>query len=107
MAICSRFRWIERTTVLSAVLVINIFSITDSADHNNTTLHIKQDAIVAHAQAIHSLGFVQPFDVALQAELETFDLAQHLCAFAGRQAVEVLQRRSTVFNLETMTVRLS
>ena len=43
----------------------------------------------------------------MQAELEAFDLAQHLCAFAGRQAVEVLHRRSAVFNLETMTVHLA
>jgi hypothetical protein len=58
----------ERTTVFSAVLVINIFSITDSADQNNIVRDIKQDAIIAHAQAIRGLGVVQMFDVAMQSQ---------------------------------------
>src|ERR1039458_3411078 len=72
----------ERTTAFSAVLVINIFSITDSADHDNITRHVKQDSIVAHAQAIRVFGVVQVLDVAMQSVFQPFDLAENLNAFA-------------------------
>src|ERR1039457_1411772 len=94
----------ERTTVFSAVLVINIFSIADSADHDNTALHVKQDAIVAHAQAIGGLGIMEMLDVAVQPLFQTFDLAKNLGTFAGGQAVEVSQSRRAVFNLITLAV---
>src|SRR5208283_749385 len=97
-------REMERTTVCSAALVINIFSIADSANHNNTTLDIKQDSIIAHAQAIHGLGLMQTFDVAMQSVFQTFNLAKNLGAFARGQIVKVIQSRRAVFDLITLAV---
>src|SRR5665213_41771 len=94
----------ERTMVFSAVLVINIFSITDSADQNNIVRDIKQDAIIAHAQAIRGLGVMQVRDVAMQSVLQAFNLAKNLGAFARGQIVEVMQSGRAVFNLITLAV---
>ena len=55
---------------------------TDSAKHNNVALDIKQDSLIAHAQAIHGFGFVQAFDVAMKSVFRSFDLAKNLGAFA-------------------------
>jgi hypothetical protein len=94
----------ERTTVFSAVLVINIFSITDSADQNKIVRDIKQDAIIAHAQAIRGLGVVQVLDVAVKCVLQPFNLAKNLGAFARGQIVEVMQSGRAVFDLLTLVV---
>ncbi len=64
---------------------------TDSADHNNIALDIKQDSIIAHAQTIHGFGFVQAFKVAMKSVFQSFNLAKNLGAFACRQTVEVIQ----------------
>jgi hypothetical protein len=88
----------------SAVLVIDILSIADSADYDNTALHVKQDALVAHAQAIRGFDVMQMFDVAGQAGFHPFNLADNLRAFAGGQAVKVIQSRRTVFNLIALAV---
>src|ERR1035438_5140651 len=80
----------ERTTVFSAVLVINIFSITDSANHNNMARDIKQDSIVAHAQAIRVFGIVQMLDVAVHSMLTALYFAVYLRAFGHGQLVKIV-----------------
>src|SRR5437879_900290 len=94
----------ERTTVFSAVFVINIFSIADPANHNNRARHVKQDPIIAHSQPIHRFGLMQALEVAMQTLSQSFDLAKNLGALTGRQTVEVIQCRRAVFDRVTMTV---
>src|SRR5205807_1011272 len=95
---CSRFLRMDRTTAFSAVLVINIFSVADSANDNNPSRHIKQDPVVAHAQPICRFMLLQALDISVQTLAQTLDLAQDLRSLPRRQAVKVLDCRLPVLD---------
>ena len=67
-------------------------------------LHIKQYSKIAHAQAIRGLAFMQSFDVPMKSELQSFNLANYLCAFTRGQRVKIFQRRSAIFDLEAVAI---
>ncbi|SPE52947.1 hypothetical protein SBV1_1620015 [Verrucomicrobia bacterium] len=77
----------ERATVFSRALIINVFSITYSADHNNITLGIKQDPVIASAQPIRRLRCMQTLDIAVKPVLQALNLAKDLRAHTRWQTI--------------------
>jgi hypothetical protein len=49
---------------------------SDSADNNNVTFYIEQDAIIAGPQSVGYIGSAKMFDVAMQSGFQPFNLAQ-------------------------------
>jgi hypothetical protein len=53
---------------------------SDSADNNNVTFYIEQDAIIAGPQSVGYIGSAKMFDVSMQSGFQPFNLAQDLCS---------------------------